>query len=494
MSLMYDDLLKYMSGELKPLMRQCYTNESMYQDMHHIQNLVYIWCQSFFGDYCNSLSSLFVMHRIVFDIEHMRQFDEVCRKIYDKYALFRGDDANMKYLKDLFLRMVERMASHYRNVEIQTANAVSCIVTECVPCVAVLVEVNKVPSIIEDEFVGSDPSSFDRQVSESLLNQVRIYQGENVNNVGFTTLGKIELYINGGSFLDDTMREISLDFINDGFRDRYYDYYKSLNAIVPLLRLTPRERRFYTIFLRTIYYDVKAHVVFINFGRVTCIALGPESFAGFFKRYLCLFKFNHLVCVGSDFIDFFGEKNNALYSYFSFRYKYDFVPNSYVVNKPFNRLLNFRKLTLDYHLGAKCVKIDLFQLELKSPNYELLVDEFFFCDDKWHLIHENYGDAYRQCDIKFYYLKDGLSIFWPDSGEGFMDGDAFTGLFEFVLSELVKSEYIPQSCFVILSFGNCCPAIDYSDGDSSDYHDPVSCESNSYDDPPYLREYTSGVD
>jgi len=214
----------------------------------------------------------------------------------------------MKYLKDLFLRMVERMASHYRSVEIQTASAVSCIVTECVPCVAVLVEVNKVSSIVEDECVSSDPSSFDRQVSESLLNHVRIYQGESVNNIGFTTLGKIELYINGGSFLDDTMREISLDFINDGFRDRYYDYYKSLNALVPLLRLTPRERRFYTIFLRTIYYDVKAHVVFMNFGRVTCIALGPESFAGFFKRYLCLFKFNHLVSVGSDFIDFFGKK------------------------------------------------------------------------------------------------------------------------------------------------------------------------------------------
>jgi len=189
-----------------------------------------------------------------------------------------------------------------------------------------------------------------------------------------------------------------------------------------------------------------------------------------------------------------GKKNESLYSYFSFRYKYDFVPNSYVVNKPFNRLLSFRKLTLDYHLDAKCVKIDLFQLELKSPNYELLVDEFFFSDDKWHLIHENYGDAYRQCDINFYYLKDGLWNFWPDSGEGFMDGDAFTGLFEFVLSESVKSEFIPQSCFVILSFGTCCPAADYSDSDSSDYYDPVSRESNSYDDPPYLREYTSEVD
>jgi hypothetical protein len=489
MSLMSSDIEKCMNGSLKPQLRLDYTNRSMYNDLPHVRNLVLLWCESFFGEYFNTLTSLFVIHRVVFDIEHMRQFDEVCEKIYDKYQICDGNLANQAYIRNLFVKLVERMASHYQSAIVQEAIVVLVQEKECVPQEARVVAVSKEENIVEEVYTSTDMSSFDGSIQVKLVLQ----SGNTVKNfikylICFP-FDKLESYVVSAQFMENHNFSLNVEDVANGLLPVYQEYYSLLDKIIVHLNLSSQERRLYALFKRTIFYDYRNHIVFTNFQDVNSIVLEDESFASFFKLFLGLSSFSYSYEVSQLCPSFYNDKFKCIYSHFVSYYKYGFSFDSLMVLKSFKSPRSFEKLLLSFHLNGTCVVIEVFLYNVCSANHELFVADYYDNNRNWHAIFENYSSSVSVCDIRFYYLVNTLRLFWPGLGEGFMDGDEFTELFDFVLYEVTKSEFQPQFVFVVLSHGTCCQPSD--DGYISDYHEPVSYQSNSEDDPPYLREYSS---
>jgi len=257
------------------------------------------------------------------------------------------------------------------------------------------------------------------------------------------------------SFLEKHNYYISTQEVTEGLFDSYVEYYSLLNKIEEYLKLGPREKICYNMFIRTVFYDYRSHIVFTNFREINSIILEKESFASVFKIFLKLYCFSYchdsFIHIGSMFIVKFGWIYSHLVSY----YKYGFSFNSLTVLKPFKSRRRFEKSIIDYHSEGKCIKLELYQLRVKTASCELFVADYYDNNRNWQFVFEEYETSTVQCGIRLYYLESSLGVIWPNFTEGFMNSDLFVGISDAILDEITKSEYQPQFCFVVVSYGIC---------------------------------------
>jgi len=447
-----------------------YENLKMSENLVDLKPLVLRWCSFFFGDKLITLTEFLVLHRVVFDIHHMRNFDEAVAKIYKKYKISGTDLQAKAFLENLFAKMVDRMIAHYYSVEIQEATVVQVKVVE--------VQVAEArESIVEEEIKEEIPVArsieFDQQIAPiDFINlfkkqSLRYYLESQMSNPRCMHVAKY--------------RKVLKDL--DVKHERYFCHFEKA---LKLLKLTSNEQLLVRQFLNYVYYDSEHEMLFLSFGNIIGVPMETARVSAFLLHYIrayCFFSSSHFgnreafSIITSLNVQYFYT---VAYNYLS--YGFDQVTMKIV--KPMGDFeVEIPYIEYGYHGDERgCISVKIYPYDVKHKCMEVFIYNYFVTCGEWYYILDDVVDhSGNRYDLHYFYKEDSLRKFWPDLSEGFMDGDEFTRLFEFVRDKSISEENRPVFYFVDIDFGNCCESVLYEDPDLS----------NSVDDPYYLRESSS---